>query len=143
MCEALNCRRGMRAARHVFFLLLLGLALPSFAVAQEKKETSSKLLDLNTATVEQLEELPEIGPTTAKAIVRFREKSGPFRRVEDLLAVRGITKRRLAVEVPQARAGLRRFFGVRHKLAARHFSQQQFLHDNQLLRRGTPDKLTV
>jgi len=95
MCEALNCRRGMRAARHVFFLLLLGLALPPLAVAQEKKETSSKLLDLNTATVEQLEKLPEIGPTTAKAIVRFREKSGPFRRVEDLLAVRGITKRRL------------------------------------------------
>ena len=95
MCEALNCRRGIRAPRHVFFLLLLGLALPPLAVAQEKKETSSKLLDLNTATVEQLEELPEIGPTTAKAIVRFREKSGPLRRVEDLLAVRGITKRRL------------------------------------------------
>jgi len=59
------------------------------------KDSAKKLLDLNTATVEQLEELPEIGPTTAKAIVRFREKSGPFRRVEDLLAVRGITKRRL------------------------------------------------
>jgi len=95
MCEALNCRRGIRAPRHAFMLLLLGLALPPLAVAQEKKETSPKLLDLNTATVEQLEELPEIGPTTAKAIVRFREKSGPFRRVEDLLAVRGITKRRL------------------------------------------------
>jgi len=39
--------------------------------------------------------LPGIGPTTAKAIVRFREKSGPFRRVEDLLAIRGITKRKL------------------------------------------------
>ena len=95
MCEALNCRRGIRVARHVFFLLLLGLALPPLAVAQEKKETSPKPLDLNTATVEQLEELPEVGPMTAKAIVRFREKSGPFRRVEDLLAVRGITKRRL------------------------------------------------
>ena len=95
MGAAPNCRRGIRVARHAFILLLLGLALPPLAVAQEKKETSSKLLDLNTATVEQLEKLPEIGPTTAKAIVRFREKSGPFRRVEDLLAVRGITKRRL------------------------------------------------
>ena len=63
--------------------------------AQCGKEPAKKLLDLNTATVEQLEKLPEIGPTTAKAIVRFREKSGAFRRVEDLLAVRGITKRRL------------------------------------------------
>jgi len=65
------------------------------AGAQCAKNPPKKLLDLNTATVEQLEELPEIGPTTAQAIVRFREKGGPFRRMEDLLAVRGITKRRL------------------------------------------------
>ncbi len=59
------------------------------------KAPVKNLLDLNTATAEELEKLPEIGPTTAQAIVRLREKSGPFRRVEDLLAVRGITKRRL------------------------------------------------
>jgi competence protein ComEA len=39
--------------------------------------------------------LPGIGPTIAKAIVRFRAKSGPFRRVEDLLAVRGISEDKL------------------------------------------------
>jgi competence protein ComEA len=63
--------------------------------ADANKRPPANPLDLNSATVEQLQQLPGIGPATAKAIVRFREKSGPFRRVEDLLAVRGITKKRL------------------------------------------------
>jgi competence protein ComEA len=86
----------MKSAR-VSLLAVLLLAFPvlvSFAAAQEN-ERKPEPLDLNIATVEQLQKLPGIGPATAKSIVRFREKSGPFRRVEDLLAVRGITKARL------------------------------------------------
>lgn len=52
-------------------------------------------LDLNKATAEELDRLPEVGRKLAEAIVRFREKSGPFQRVEELLAVPGITRRRL------------------------------------------------
>ncbi len=74
-------------------LLLLALVLT--AAGECKKKPPAHPIDLNSATVEQLQQLPGIGPGTAKAIVRFREKSGPFRRVEDLLAIRGITKRRL------------------------------------------------
>lgn len=47
-------------------------------------------LDLNTATLEQLDELPGIGPATAQAILDERERRGGFRSVEDLLDVRGI-----------------------------------------------------
>jgi len=61
-----------------------------------QKEEPAKRIDLNQATAEELQKLPDIGPARAKAIVDFREKSGPFRRVEDLLAVPGISKRRLA-----------------------------------------------
>lgn len=50
----------------------------------------STRLDLNTASVEELERLPGIGPRTAQAIVDYRLKHGPFRRLEDLLAVPGI-----------------------------------------------------
>ena len=76
-------------------LLLCGSLAAAGAGESKKKQPPAKPLDLNTATIEQLQQLPGIGPTTASAIVRFREKSGPFRRVEDLLAIRGITKRKL------------------------------------------------
>lgn len=56
--------------------------------------TGSKL-DLNTATAEQLETLPGIGPTTAAAIIEHRERKGPFRSVDALLDVRGIGPARL------------------------------------------------
>jgi competence protein ComEA len=47
---------------------------------------------LNTATVEALQQLPGLGPSTAQAIVTFRDKSGAFKRVEDLLAVHGVSQ---------------------------------------------------
>ncbi|MGA9889281.1 MAG: helix-hairpin-helix domain-containing protein [Candidatus Acidiferrales bacterium] len=50
---------------------------------------------MNSASVEQLQLVPGIGPKTAAAIADFRTKSGPFRRVEDLLAIKGISKRKL------------------------------------------------
>jgi competence protein ComEA len=75
----------------------------ALVAGQEKKEAPARPLDLNQASIEELQKLPGIGPTTAKAIVRFREKSGPFRRVEDLLAIRGITKRKLEQLRPHVR----------------------------------------
>ena len=58
------------------------------------------LINLNTATIEQLDQLPGIGPVLAERIVEFREKRGGFRRVEELLAVPGISERRWQVLRP-------------------------------------------
>lgn len=47
-------------------------------------------IDINTATADQLESLPKIGPVLAKAIIQYRESKGSFARVDDLLNVSGI-----------------------------------------------------
>ena len=53
-------------------------------------------IDLNSATVEQLRSLPNIGEVRAQAIVSFGEARGPFAAVEDLLQVSGIGPETLA-----------------------------------------------
>ncbi|MBM3750585.1 MAG: helix-hairpin-helix domain-containing protein [Acidimicrobiia bacterium] len=47
-------------------------------------------INLNTATATELEKLPGVGPATALRIVEFRTKNGAFKKVEDLMSVRGI-----------------------------------------------------
>ncbi len=85
----------IRPHRPAILMVLVCCAALIAAGERTKQKPPAKPLDLNAASVEQLQQLPGIGPVTAKAIVRFREKSGPFRRVEELLAVRGITRRKL------------------------------------------------
>ena len=58
--------------------------------------TTTGKLDLNSATVEQLRSLPNIGEVRAQAIVSFREARGPFSTVDDLLLVSGIGPETLA-----------------------------------------------
>jgi competence protein ComEA len=48
------------------------------------------LVNLNTATVEQLTALPGIGARTAQLIVEHRQKNGPFKKAEDLMNVKGV-----------------------------------------------------
>jgi len=52
-------------------------------------------VDLNRATLAELDALPGVGPTTARAIVTYRDKHGPFRTVDDLTEVQGIGPTRL------------------------------------------------
>lgn len=55
----------------------------------------SSPVDLNHASVDQLDALPGVGPATAAAIVSHREKAGPFRTVDDLEQVRGIGRSKI------------------------------------------------
>jgi competence protein ComEA len=53
-------------------------------------------ININTATVEQLETLNGIGPATAKAIVEYREANGQFKSVYELTNVKGIGEKKIA-----------------------------------------------
>jgi len=50
--------------------------------------------NLNTATPEQLQRIPGVGPALAKRIVEFRDKKHGFKRVEELLAVPGVSEKK-------------------------------------------------
>jgi competence protein ComEA len=51
---------------------------------------ASAPLNINTATAEQFEALPGLGAKTAARIVEYRQKNGGFKKLEDLMNVRGI-----------------------------------------------------
>lgn len=50
-------------------------------------------VDVNSATLEQLESLPEIGPALAQRIIDYRNEHGPFASLDDLANVKGISAR--------------------------------------------------
>jgi len=51
-------------------------------------------LDINTASVKQLQTLPGIGPTIAQDIVKYRQTHGAFEKIEDIMRVKGIGKKK-------------------------------------------------
>lgn len=57
---------------------------------------SSRRIDLNRASVDELETLPGIGPRLAERIVAFRETNGPFGTLDELLDVNGVSDKVLA-----------------------------------------------
>jgi competence protein ComEA len=67
--------------------------IPATAPASARADTNTARVDLNHATVEELDRLPGIGPVLAARIVAQRTERGGFRRPEDLLGVRGIGPR--------------------------------------------------
>lgn len=85
----------LKIFRRLAYFCFLFLVCAAQSGAGAKKHPPAKPINLNTATAAQLEELPGVGPATAKAILDFRAKSGPFRRVEDLLSVHGISQKKL------------------------------------------------
>ncbi len=65
-------------------------SLPGGGVVSIPGSDSSGLININTATVAQLDELPGIGPSTAEKIISYRDTTGLFAKIEDIMNVSGI-----------------------------------------------------
>ena len=66
--------------------------------------TRPDAININTASIDELEKLSHIGRKTAENIVRFREENGPFRRVEHVVRIRGISESRYTELRPYIKA---------------------------------------
>ena len=65
-------------------------------VAPPVEQRVAAKVNVNTATVDQLDSVPGVGPATARAIVSYRTRKGPFAKVDDLLNIDGIGPKKLA-----------------------------------------------
>jgi competence protein ComEA len=73
----------------------LAAFLTGAALAAPAPATPAKV-NVNTATAEQLQLLPRVGPSLAKRIIEFREANGPFKAPEELVRVKGIGEKSFA-----------------------------------------------
>ena len=76
-------------------LSLLVFCFALAAISGATKKPPLKPININTANSEELQQVPGIGPATAEKILQMRKSYGAFKSVDDLLAIKGIGKKRL------------------------------------------------
>jgi len=58
--------------------------------SRASKSASTQIVNVNSASAADFEALPGVGPKLAARIIEYRQKNGPFKKVEDLMNVRGL-----------------------------------------------------
>lgn len=74
-------------------IVCVSAATPQVSYAQQEQApvaAPKTTVNLNTATIEQLTTLPGIGPKTAERILEYRTKNGSFKKIEELMNIKGI-----------------------------------------------------
>ena len=83
--------RTLLATATLLVSLVTSAPAAVLAHTQESKPQSvATPLNLNTATQSDLEKLPGVGPATAKQIIEYRQKNNGFKKVEELMNIKGI-----------------------------------------------------
>ena len=70
--------------------LVLGLVLQPLFSLQAGSKSPDQKININTAQLDELQKLPRVGPAIAQRILDYRKDNGNFKRIEDLMKVRGI-----------------------------------------------------
>ena len=98
-----------RTVLSIVAVVFLLSAVPSHAAAAQAKAASrtaakpasTVIVNLNTASAAAFEALPGIGAKTAALIVEYRQKNGPFKKIEELMNVRGVGEKSFLKLKPQ------------------------------------------
>ena len=98
-----------RMSLSIVTLSVFMIAYPSVAGAAQTpagnrtavKGEALAVVNLNTASVKELDALPGIGARTAALIVEYRQKNGPFKKIEELMNVRGVGEKSFLKLKPQ------------------------------------------
>jgi len=78
-----------------FALFFLAICLACAAESGANKKPPLKPININTASSDELQQVPGIGPATAEKILQMRKSYGAFKSVDDLLSIKGLGKKRL------------------------------------------------
>lgn len=78
--------------RRFLAVFLVALAVTAITGTADCSQPSG-VVNINTASSEELQLLPRVGPALAGRIIEFREANGPFRSVDEILAIKGIGER--------------------------------------------------
>ncbi|MBP6004380.1 MAG: helix-hairpin-helix domain-containing protein [Pyrinomonadaceae bacterium] len=81
----------------ILLLVCIGLTLSCSTRVEYERTVAVEApgaININTATMGELERLPGVGRGTAEAIIEYRNENGPFRRTEHLMQIRGISDSR-------------------------------------------------
>jgi len=89
------------AAVAVLLAIAMGAATEARGSQDSKAAVAAMTVNLNTATQVDLEKLPGIGPAMAKAILDYRQKNGGFKKIEELMNVKGIGEKAFLKLKPQ------------------------------------------